>query len=600
MNIVLIDSGIDNSHKIFEGINIVHYKYDCQSEQWKIDMNPIIHNGHGTGVASIIVNKLKDITIFSFLLFDENLQCSEENLISCLEYVYTNINCSLINMSLGTLKYIPELYHICQKIREKGTVLVAAFSNDGGISFPAAFDCVIGVDSSFRCRKSNEFVYVKNSNINIKAKGANQRVAWLNQKYIITQGVSYSCGYVSNYIIQLFEKGITKYEDILNNILINSIFVYDNVPEELKVNKVNFQKIAVYPYNKEISSIVNLALKYEIHISGIYEHPKLGHVGMMIESLYSDNLYKIQNINECNWEDFDLMVIGHLEEQENRLNISLKKEILDKCLQYHKNVYSLDMYHIEEYKDEFASNNLFLYYPEVIKNFNNTVNINRLFYINIPIVAIFGTSKQQGKFTIQLLLRKYLLEMGYRVGQIGTEPQSLLFGFDYVIPLGYESLNDMNPNELIPLVNYQLHEIEKKGADIILVGAQSGTIPRAFNNMCYFNSQILDFLCGVTPDAVILCINYHDELDYIKRTIMTIESLGDCKVIALCLFPLGFLNEWDLMNNKKTKLNDNLLVQKKKYIEQKLNVPVVMLGEKDMTEQIVQYLQAYFKEESYD
>lgn len=600
MNIVLIDSGIDSSHQIFKGINIVHYKYNCQSEQWEIVMNPPVHNGHGTGVASIIVNKLKDITVFSFLLFDENLQCLEENLINCLEYIYANIDCSLINMSLGTSKYIPELYHICQKIREKRIILVAAFSNDGGISYPAAFDCVIGVDSSSRCKKSNEFVYVKNSCINVKAKGTNQRVAWLNQKYIITQGVSYSCGYISNYIIQLLQKGISKYEDILNNILNNSIFVYDNIPEEVKENHINFERIAVYPYNKEISSIVNLALKYNIHISGIYEHPRLGHVGMSIESLYTNNLYIIQNIKECNWEDFDLMVIGHLEEQENRLNIPLKKEILEKCLQNHKNVYSLDMYYVKEYKDKFASKNLFLYYPKVIKKFNNIINMNRLFYINIPIVAVFGTSKQQGKFTLQLLLRKYLIEMGYRVGQIGTEPQSLLFGFDYVIPLGYESFNDMNANELIPLVNYQLHEIEKKGADIILVGAQSGTIPRAFNNMCYINSQILDFLCGVTPDAVILCINYHDKLDYIKRTITTIESLGDCKVIALCLFPLGFLNDWDLMNNKKTKLSDDLLVQRKKYIEQRLNYPVVILGEKNMIEQVVEYLQAYFKEESYD
>lgn len=594
MNIVIIDSGIKSSHSIFNDINMVHYRYDSSSMSWEKSENPVLSSGHGTGVASIVTNKLKDITVYSFEIFDENLQCSEKDLIECLEYIYINIECSLINMSLGTLKYNSKLYSICQKLKLKNVIVVAAFSNDGGISYPAAFNCVIGVDASLRCKKNDEFVYVKNSLINVKAKGLNQRVAWDKEEYVITQGASYACGYVANYIIRLLKKGISSYEDILKKIYEACVFVYNNQTYINKIHYKKFTRIAVFPYNKEVSSIVNMASIYQIHISGIYEHSRLGHIGMEVESIYSGKRYTIQNIKDCNWNDFDLMVIGHLDEQENRLNISLKKDILDMCLQHHKHVYSFDMHYMIEYKNKFDLQNLYFYYPEIEKKFNEMVNLNKLFSISVPIVAIFGTSKQQGKFTLQLLLREYLLKMGYKVGQIGTEPQSLLFDFDFSIPLGYESSNDMSRNELIPLVNYQLHEIEKKEVDIILVGSQSGTVPRAYNNMSYFNNQVLDFLCGVNPDVVILCINYHDEIDYIIRTINGIEAVGNCCVVALCMFPKGYLNDWDLMNDKKEKIDNHLLDIKKESIEERLGYPVFILGRKDVPEQIVEQLLIYF------
>lgn len=52
-----------------------------------------------------------------------------------------------------------------------------------------------------------------------------------------------------------------------------------------------------------------------------------------------------------------------------------------------------------------------------------------LYRISTPVLAVCGTSSKQGKFTLQLELRKRFCEMGYKVGQIGTEPNSLLLGW---------------------------------------------------------------------------------------------------------------------------------------------------------------------------
>ena len=43
-------------------------------------------------------------------------------------------------------------------------------------------------------------------------------------------------------------------------------------------------------------------------------------------------------------------------------------------------------------------------------------------------LAIVGTSPSQGKYNLQLALRRRFLNDGYEIGQIGTEPTAQLFG----------------------------------------------------------------------------------------------------------------------------------------------------------------------------
>lgn len=66
------------------------------------------------------------------------------------------------------------------------------------------------------------------------------------------------------------------------------------------------------------------------------------------------------------------------------------------------------------------------------------------------------------------------MEAGYNIGQIGTEPSALLYGMDYVFPMGYNSSVYIKEYETVRYLNYVLNELCMNKKDIILVGSQSG------------------------------------------------------------------------------------------------------------------------------
>ena len=70
---------------------------------------------------------------------------------------------------------------------------------------------------------------------------------------------------------------------------------------------------------------------------------------------------------------------------------------------------------------------------------------------------------------MQLELRKRLIDEGYQVGQLGTEPNALLFGLDCVYPVGYNRMVCLDEEEQIRYLNYKMNEIAD-GNDLIIVG----------------------------------------------------------------------------------------------------------------------------------
>lgn len=153
--------------------------------------------GHGTAVVSLISKGIRvdEIEVYVIRLFNDFFECTITNLIECLEYVVKNNIYDVINMSFGITAgdeyyQIEKLRILCEKIEMKGTIIVSAFDNDGAISYPAFFNEVIGVDTSYKINKRTEFEYVHNSCVNILGYGKNQKVAWNNPLYTIIEGNS--------------------------------------------------------------------------------------------------------------------------------------------------------------------------------------------------------------------------------------------------------------------------------------------------------------------------------------------------------------------------------------------------------------------------
>jgi hypothetical protein len=439
-------------------------------------------------------------------------------------------------MSLGVRQYSRELEELCAAFRERGSVIVSALDNIGYVSYPAAFPGVIGVAASPQCQKNTDFVFVSEDGVvNVQAKGGNQRLPWLNNSYVITQGSSFAAAYVSAFLANALHEG-TSPDALLKRLKARALFAF---PEKKHVKHDHFswrssiKKAAVFPFNKETSSILRFAGLLPFNLAGVFDLKLSGNIRRKIRG------YVVQNIDACSWDDFDTLILGHTNELEFFSSTQIRKRLIELCRKHKKNIFSFDDELFDaDTRTTFANDGLNLYFPAIAPD-AMPETMGKMYLLKTPVLGVFGTSSQQGKFTLQLELRKRFLRDGYAIGQLGTEPESLLFGMDWVYPFGYRGTISVNPYANIQYLNYCMAEMDRKDYDMVIVGTQSGVIPMLYSQIDNFPLDCMNFLLGTRPDAVILCINPHDQLDDIKRTASGIEALGKCKVIACSLFPLA-------------------------------------------------------------
>lgn len=100
--VVIIDSAIDYTHVSLKNSNIIQYEMN-RNGGWEIVRDVDCKTGHGTAIANILSSTINDaVEIINFIVFDQNLKTTELIIISALKYIYDNIRCSIINMSLGS------------------------------------------------------------------------------------------------------------------------------------------------------------------------------------------------------------------------------------------------------------------------------------------------------------------------------------------------------------------------------------------------------------------------------------------------------------------------------------------------------------------
>ena len=135
VKIALVDSGIDNKRSEFSNEKIF-FLNECEDRI-----------GHGTAVASIISKISPKADIYVYKLFDEEETVDSQGLIETLLFL-KQFNFNIIHLSCGVVfsDQLDELYQVCKEITNTGTIIVCAYDNFGRISYPAAFDNVIGVD----------------------------------------------------------------------------------------------------------------------------------------------------------------------------------------------------------------------------------------------------------------------------------------------------------------------------------------------------------------------------------------------------------------------------------------------------------------------
>lgn len=587
IKVAIIDSGVKKEHPRFLNDLIIGFGYEngCVIDDFYDT------NGHGTAVYNIIRN-LENLEIINIKIPEIENGVSDTEIIGVLNFISEKVDVDIINLSLGLsiCENLQELYSVCEKLYKKGVILISSFDNAGSMSYPAAFDNVIGVTTGNNCRKIDDFEYINDEIINVAAYGHIQRLAWVKPDYILLGGNSFACAHVTLQIAKFMQDGIKDRGTLLDNLKNYSVYQYD-VKSNHEGHQLTFKikNAVLFPFSKEMHSLVRYSDMLEFQISGIYDSKYSATVGTYTTHLLDDNTVKkftIRNIDHINWDEFDTIIIGHLDELSSLINkTELKKKLIDEALEHGKNIYAFD--DVSEFITE--KNTAHVFFPKVDKEHVPPNRYGKLFRISKPVLGVFGTSSKQGKFTLQLQIRKLLLQKGYQVGQIGTEPTALLYGMDYVYPSGYNSTVYIKEFDVIRYLNYIMNDLCMKEKDIIIVGSQSGTVPYDTGNITLFNIPQYLFLMGTLPDNVILCINPYDEIQYINRTIKFIEASSDGKVIAIVIFPMDLKNDWTGIYGKKEQINENALNSLKERLSQQFQIPLFDLGSENI-DSLVEYI----------
>lgn len=147
------------------------------------------------------------------------------------------------------------------------------------------------------------------------------------------------------------------------------------------------------------------------------------------------------------------------------LNEDIVEKVINLCIKHNKNIYSFD--DLNHYKNLYEGK-IKVTWPKKDKSDISEYTFDKLYYINTPVLGVFGTSSKQGKYTLQLLLRKMFQRDGYNVGQVGTEPSAELFGMDEVFPMGYNGTVELEGNDFIRSLNNIMNKIDCKEKDIII------------------------------------------------------------------------------------------------------------------------------------
>lgn len=590
IKIAILDSGVRKDHPAFSSKTINGFSLRVKEKYVERNEEFVDTLGHGTAVFYILDKFTENVEITNIKIYDKTTEITQDDFEKLLNYIYHHYDYDIINISMGFLNCgsVVNLQKICDDFYTKGTLLISAFDNNGAVSFPAGLNNVIGVDGQEKINSSNDYIYVENSIINIIGKLENFRVAWLKPDYIITKGNSFLCAKITAKIAEYLQQHESSDWE--------KICIDKYIFEKTINNHISFtiQKAAIFPFNKEIHAIARFEELLNFEIINYYTERITGYIGKKISDILidCDNNKVIKNIDDINWDDFDTLILGHIGEL-SRITKRNYQYLINSAIEKGKNVYCFDNTKtISTRINELQYHNI--YFPK-INGTNIKKRFGKLYKTDKPILTIIGTNSRQGKFTLQLYIRKRLIELGYSVGQLGTEPSAPLFGFDEVFHCGYNGQIDLDIPQIYIAVNDMIWNITQKDTDIIIVGTQSGFLAYNDYNALMFPTYHQIFFSALQTDAIILCMNPYDDVEFVNRIIKVAEGLSGGKVIGIVCFPIDISDSW------KGNFGMKMHLKKEKENEIKSNfaskgTQVFMLDKSDELNELIYKCIEYFQQ----
>lgn len=200
INVAVIDTGVNYNHELLKDRVIKLNKNfsasgninDCADD-----------NGHGTGVAGVIVqNTLDNVKITPYKIFDENAKSTNSLITAVLKYILAQRKLpDVINMSFGISSVSPSAVRdeLTQKLIDRGVTAVSSAGNknvNAKYYYPANIENAITVSSSDKNNSKSSFSNYGEI-VDIAAPGSGVYTCNLDGTYSYENGTSFSAPMVS-------------------------------------------------------------------------------------------------------------------------------------------------------------------------------------------------------------------------------------------------------------------------------------------------------------------------------------------------------------------------------------------------------------------
>lgn len=206
IKVAVIDSGIDEQHPEFHGM--------VTRKVWYREGTLLSEDDHGTHVAGTIHLMAPSADIYDYRVFGATGDVGVVEAIAQAIRAAADVNCQLINMSLGGPTPSPEIKSAIDYAVSKGVICVCAAGNEGDnnsltneISYPAAYEKCISIAA---VQKRNGFPVAVFSNSNSEVDYAGIGVDVVSFKpgggYQEMSGTSMACPHACGLMACLMQK----------------------------------------------------------------------------------------------------------------------------------------------------------------------------------------------------------------------------------------------------------------------------------------------------------------------------------------------------------------------------------------------------------
>jgi hypothetical protein len=630
MKIGIIDTGADAAHKRLKnhrlsGITVLKNQTGSVSFADRY----ADQKGHGTGVASIILQHVPEAELFIVKLEAAGGVITEKMVETGIRYLLEKTDVRMINISMGIKTNTPSsgLQQICTDAFSKGVVIVAAVHYlHNKLCYPAHFSTVIGVGQGVVDSKY-KFRYLENKLADVLAKGGLQRVAYPGNQFRFSVGTSLATAHFTGILANAFNRDLWNDRESLQRWIksnasadIISFTKHDMDISGLKKSgmseitetevvsalrpKHSGKTIAIFPFEeKEMKSILEFhhLLPYQLTLAiGYPRSLKIDNTVAMMEKLNIRHLFGQPEEDDLN--SFDTIVIGYFLDKLLDQNSYFGYTLIRKCVLKQKNfivwdkyVYDLIWSVIKETGADYQGEVFLTAFTAAHKEkLYSLMEYDRL---TVPSICVVGTNSKQGKFTTQLVLRQILETNSYKVAHLSTEPQGIILGAEFAFPIGHQGTVETDIrdwNKSLRLLT-QLME-RKRQPDVIVTGSQGCIIPRHPMNDSNA-AEMLSFVKAFYPDALVCAISPNDTIDFIMKTVEVIKAYVKCTVICYVLTPWEYhlkVNSLNQMHVYYKRLQDEEYLEKLNYYNERLPAPTFNIMDAKNHGRILELIQQTF------